>query len=372
MNGSALVVGGGFYGCMIALELTQYFHTVILAEAEGDILTRASYHNQARIHQGYHYPRSFTTAASSRRNYQQFIAEFPDCAYRKTPAYYAIAARNSNVTASDFEEVCARIGAPLSPAMGLMGAFDPLMIEQAYRVEEAAFDAAILRRIVRQRLEKSRVELLLNTRVTHLAPARNGHRAHLSDPDDTITMHASAVFVCTYANINRLLSNSRLPTVPLRHELTEMALVKGGEDVPNIALTVMDGPFFSLFPFPDKDALTLSHVAYTPHLSWMDDGSDSLPDGRRVLQSVPRSNQRKMILDSARYMPSLLGLEYLDSLWEIKTTLPRSEGNDGRPILFRECADNVYAVLGSKIDNINDIRAEIHHLYRESRNAKAS
>ena len=64
----ALVVGGGFYGCGIAAALRQRhgLARVLVVERETDLLARASYVNQARVHNGYHYPRSFMTAYRSR------------------------------------------------------------------------------------------------------------------------------------------------------------------------------------------------------------------------------------------------------------------------------------------------------------------
>jgi glycine/D-amino acid oxidase-like deaminating enzyme len=56
----AIVIGGGFYGCEIALELVRLgFEKVVLVEREPGLLRRASFVNQARIHNGYHYPRAY-------------------------------------------------------------------------------------------------------------------------------------------------------------------------------------------------------------------------------------------------------------------------------------------------------------------------
>ncbi len=44
----AVVVGGGFFGCMTALELRRRCPRVVLLEQADDLLLRASYHNQAR------------------------------------------------------------------------------------------------------------------------------------------------------------------------------------------------------------------------------------------------------------------------------------------------------------------------------------
>ena len=51
------VIGGGFYGSVIALYLKRVkgYRYVDLYEKEGDFLTRASYVNQARVHSGYHF-----------------------------------------------------------------------------------------------------------------------------------------------------------------------------------------------------------------------------------------------------------------------------------------------------------------------------
>ncbi|MDA8059788.1 MAG: FAD-dependent oxidoreductase, partial [Nitrospiraceae bacterium] len=60
----AIVIGGGFYGATIAhyLKTQRKFKKVALIERGQGLLLRASYNNQARVHNGYHYPRNFTTA----------------------------------------------------------------------------------------------------------------------------------------------------------------------------------------------------------------------------------------------------------------------------------------------------------------------
>jgi len=74
----ALVIGGGFYGSTIArwLKRETTASRVLIVEQEDDLLTRSSWANQARIHNGYHYPRSFITAWRSRVNYDKFLCEY--------------------------------------------------------------------------------------------------------------------------------------------------------------------------------------------------------------------------------------------------------------------------------------------------------
>jgi glycine/D-amino acid oxidase-like deaminating enzyme len=73
------VIGGGFYGCFIAAFLSEAGQTVVVLEKEDSLLKRASYSNQARVHNGYHYPRNLVTAARSRANFPRFVNEFRSC-----------------------------------------------------------------------------------------------------------------------------------------------------------------------------------------------------------------------------------------------------------------------------------------------------
>ena len=84
---------------------------IVLVERESALLTRASYNNQARVHNGYHYPRSFTTAYRSRVNLPKFVLDWSQAVKKDFTKLYAIARRNSKVTARQFERFCREIGA---------------------------------------------------------------------------------------------------------------------------------------------------------------------------------------------------------------------------------------------------------------------
>ena len=79
LDTSAIVIGGGFYGCLIALHLKKSIgvKNVKLFEQNSSLISKASYNNQARIHNGYHYPRSFVTAFRSRINFPRFVNDWP-------------------------------------------------------------------------------------------------------------------------------------------------------------------------------------------------------------------------------------------------------------------------------------------------------
>src|SRR6476619_6406082 len=105
----AVVVGGGFYGARLALALRARYPRVLLVEREAELLSRASLINQARVHNGYHYPRSILTSLRSRLNYARFLGEYAECVDRSFPHYYAIGRGTSKVTAAQFVAFCGRI-----------------------------------------------------------------------------------------------------------------------------------------------------------------------------------------------------------------------------------------------------------------------
>jgi glycine/D-amino acid oxidase-like deaminating enzyme len=354
----AVVIGGGFYGTVIATYLTKKrgFSKVVLIEREPDVLMRASYNNQARVHNGYHYPRSFTTAFRSRVNLPRFVRDYPSAVKQDFTKLYAIAKRNSKVTAKQFERFCREIEARLEPAPpSLSKLFESRLIEQVFLVEEYAFDATQLARWARQELDEAGVEIRLNTRVKSIRTMEDSLSVECDGKDGGAELSTRFIFNCTYSGLNQFSGDFPGTRTKLKHEITEMALVRPPPALSGLGITVMDGPFFSMMPFPARGLHTLSHVRYTPHLHWED--AAGLDPYQRLSEYDHATWVDRMVRDAARYMPGILDAQYVDSLFEVKTILVKNEGDDGRPILFEQHPEmpKCYSILGGKIDNIYDI-----------------
>ncbi|HET8761233.1 MAG TPA: FAD-dependent oxidoreductase [Nitrospiria bacterium] len=362
----AAIIGGGFFGCRLALELKrQGLERVVLVEREADILRRASFANQARVHHGYHYPRSFLTALRSRVNFPKFVEEYPDCIDRGFEHYYAVSTINSlaGISASRFRTFCDRISAPIEPAPAeVRRLFNPGLIEDVFLVQEYAFDAVRLRRALRAQIDRSGVSLALNTDVTAVRRGRDGRmELTLERGGRSGALLAERVLNCTFARANRLLRNSGLPTLPLRYELAELALVEPPDALRRRAITVVCGPFFSIMPFPARGLHSLSHVRYTPHVAWTD-GPDAPPDGPPSPARLGRASRyTHMVADAARFVPVLRECRHVDSLWEIKTALPSSKSDDSRPIVIASTPGlpNFHSIVGAKIDQVYDLLSEL-------------
>ena len=362
----AVIIGGGFYGLRIALHLRKLgFSSILLVEKEENVMERASFVNQARVHNGYHYPRSLLTAYRSRVNLPDFLAEYGDAVVDNFDHYYAIAKRLSRTNARQFELFCARIGVACEPAQTVVrDLFDPQMVEATFLVEEPAFDSRVLRDLVISKISSvGGIRVSTNDEVFKIVKAPGNIEVH-----STSGVHRSSrVINATYSQLNRVHEAAGVAVVPVQHELAEMALVSVGSPFVDAGLTVMDGPFFSLMPFPSRGLHSLSHVRYTPHRRWTEgDGIAPIGDPDSVSDSLSSSTRfAKMFADVVRYVPSLREMEYRESIWEVKTVLTKSDEDDSRPILFRpdHGMKGFTTVMGGKIDNVYDVLEELTALY---------
>lgn len=338
------------------------WHPIVVEDAD-NLLTRASRVNQARVHGGYHYPRSLMTAYRSRHNYEKFRTTYREAIVDQFTKVYAVGNFFSKVTADQFEVFMKRVGAPLKEApTEIQRLFNPALTEKTWIAQECAFDFSVLRERLRKQLEEAGIEVRLSTTVDAALPHPAGAIARLSDGSE---IPCQWIFNATYAGLNRLTSASGLPLIPLKHELAEIALIKLPEALREISVTMMCGPFFSFLPFPSLGLTTLSHVRYTPHANWLEDPESGAENPYERFDAITKtSNYELMLADASRFMPVLREAIYQDSLWEIKTLLPLSENDDGRPILFQRDSklQSVIHVMGGKIDNIFDVEDEIDRL----------
>jgi glycine/D-amino acid oxidase-like deaminating enzyme len=349
-----LIVGGGFYGCCLALYLSSISNRVLLVEAADGLMTRASRVNQARIHTGFHYPRSALTAVKSMILHQRFIQDFPEAVIDDFQMLYAIARRRSKVSANRFHRMFRDIGAPIKPASASQTAlFDDSMVEAVFACNETAFDHSILEKLLSERLISAGVEVRLSTRLVGLTDQKTGIVASLSDGSEVRSRYA---FNITYSQLNTILDKAERPRAQIKHELTELALVTPPPELNGIGVTVMDGPFFSCMPYPSENLYSLTHVRYTPHESWIDEFGKQAPHTLSP-DNLPQSRAAHMVRDGQRYLPCLKHTKYEKSLFEVKTILIKNEQDDGRPILYHQkpADSRIISILGGKIDNVYDL-----------------
>ncbi len=350
-SADVVIVGGGFYGLCLGLFWRSVARRVVVLEAASQPMTRASFVNQARIHSGFHYPRSFVTARRSLALYPRFLADFPQAVRDDFRMLYAIARVGSKVTPERFAKMFAAMGAPIEPARpGEAALFDPARIAAVFHCREHAFDADALRATLVARIARAGVGLRLGATVTAITPRGPGRPVEVALAGQG-RIAAPVVINATYGQFACAGTQGR---VALKSERAEVALIRPPAILSGLGVTVMDGPFFSIMPFPARDAYSLTHVRYTPQRAWIAGDAGA---GGTTGAVAPHSRWLHMARDAARYLPGLGTPDWIGSLYETKTVLLRNEGDDGRPILLDRDPEHpgLITVLGGKLDNIYDL-----------------
>jgi hypothetical protein len=251
------------------------------------------------------------------------------------------------------------IGAPLKEAKSSHRAlFNPKMVEQVFEAEEYAFNHQALSASARKELENHGVRVMLETEVMGIKAGSVGGLVvslQIHSDAQAISNQSDLVFNCAYSGLGSVDGGFGSLQATLKHEIAEIALIDVPAELKHLGITVMDGPFWSVLPFPSNGLHSLSHVRYTPHYSWIERGGKNPYD--KLVEYPKHSRYDRMVRDASRFMPTLSTSQKMESLFEIKTVLVMNEGDDGRPILFeeQERLPGCISVLGGKLDNIYDV-----------------
>lgn len=325
---NTLVIGGGFFGCMVASRCKG---EVIIIEESEDILQFASVNNQARVHNGYHYPRSDKTAFSSHHNYARFVKDFSKAVMGYGEMLYPIA-HGSKISANSFFQKYRDLGCPIKVADSkFKEKFSSELITEVFSVEEKVFNGNILRELVREKI--SGKNLLTNSKVVSIS--KNGDLISVKLENGDIFL-SERVILCAYDDTNEILKNSSLPEIDLIVRTAVMPLIRVPKEFQDLSITIMDGPFFSIMPFPMQKCHSIHHVTLTPD---------------------PNSKFEDFYNDIIKFIPDLKNMKHIGSIVQKKTIFPENKNDDGRPIMYRKNhgIENFDVIVGGKIDNIYDI-----------------
>lgn len=370
-----VIIGGGIFGIYAALFLAKKGLRICLVEKEKQLLKKASIVNQARLHSGYHYPRSVATARMSDDNKARFTKDHEQFINFKFEKFYAIDRFGSLTDAAQFERFCEFIDIRCEP-INKHPYFNFHRLEALYQTTEYTFDPILIAHYYKERLLKQhkQIEVKMYTQVAE-ANAQGDHWTislkSLSNETHEL-IKASQVINATYAGSNSINQLFGVREINLMHEISEMAFVSSPQ-VQNIGLTVMDGPFGSLMPYGLSGLLSLSSVAYTHHkVSYENlptfDCQPQNPDCNPAFTSVcnacpvkPQSNYRKMLGQIKHYFTDEVELSYFTSMFTIKSKLKANYIDDGRPTEISILNENplFYCIFAGKINSIYEIEKVI-------------
>jgi len=362
-----IIFGAGIYGLYAAKILAEKGLKVALVEFDSEPFQRASYINQARVHNGYHYPRSVSTAKKSAKYYNRFNEEFSFAINNKFKKIYAISATNSLTNAEQFVKFCNYVNIPAVEINSSLY-FNKGTVEAAFETDEYAFDAILIRNWFVEHLSKCKnIDIFYNTKLSKVTIEDNLYVIYFNN--DSLVMKSPQVLNATYASVNQIIDKFSFDKLRIKYEICEIILVEVSNTIKNDGITVMDGPFFSVMPFGLDGLHSLTSVAFTPHRT----SYDELPSF--ICQSVfpqctptnlencnlcpakPKSAFKYMNQLAKKYMIPSISLKHKSSLYAIKPILMAAELDDSRPTVIRTFSENptFISVLSGKINTIYDL-----------------
>ncbi|MCC6638250.1 MAG: FAD-binding oxidoreductase, partial [Ignavibacteriaceae bacterium] len=256
-----IILGAGIYGLHAALHAGGKGKRIAVIEYDDSPFSRASFINQARVHNGYHYPRSYSTAIKSSRYFDRFCKDFSFAINNEFEKIYAISKYFSLANAEQFEKFCDAAGIPcerIEPGKY----FKKGSVQGAFKTLEYAFDANLIKKAMVEKLaDLPNVEIFYSMK--DFTFSINDSEYHLEY--DGSAFSAPALINATYASVNQLLHKFGLKKFNVKYERAEVCLCDVSDNIRNSGLTVMDGPFFSVMPFGKTGLHSLTSVTHTPH-----------------------------------------------------------------------------------------------------------
>ena len=213
-------------------------------------MSGASTHNQNRLHLGFHYMRSFKTRDECIRGYSHFMKEFPFLT-RPVPCNLYIIDKRSWIDTMTIRSILDQHQIPYEeyPNEYAESFLNTDRIESILRTEERVIDPELSKRFFEDELQ----DILL---------CECDYRKHFSPETRVLSFHDQEerfdhVVYCTFDE------NVRSQRIgDCRVEYCMSLVYECHAPFFDKALTVIDGPFFSLYPYIGA-YYTLTHVTHT-------------------------------------------------------------------------------------------------------------
>jgi hypothetical protein len=318
------VLGGGWYGCHLASALIEAGHEVELHESAARLFSGASGGNPARLHKGFHYPRSRLTRAACQEHADAFMARYGHLTRTVPINLYAVAAAISLVDFGTYRDTMASSG------LEFLTVTDPA----AYGLADV--EGALLtgeRHIV---IDEARAHF----RACLEGAVHYGCRAGcLSDPAWDLTID------CTFCALDAEAID--------RYEPCLTVLLEGPTDK---AVTIMDGPLPSIYPWnEDQGLISLTSASLTPLSktcrTWAE--ANAVLNGASAADLGERAYA--MLRQMARFWPAAADLFRIADTRLTVRAMPRS-GADARLVDVVRVGERTLRVRAGKIDAV--FRAE--------------
>lgn len=290
-----LIIGAGWYGCHCACILSDLNIDIKICDLTNDFFSGSSSKNQNRLHLGFHYPRSYTTRAECKIGYNLFMNKYDFLTKEIPKNYYCI----DQQSILDFETYkCIYNNFDIVSKLDIDLDIDYSNFQGIIQVEERYIDFQKAREYFKNKLSKFLIK-------------------------DYDSKQFDYIIDCTYSNL----------TPDMFYEDC-ISLVYESKKNNDFAITVMDGPFWSLYPYDPKNNLyTLTDVSFTPF--------------KELNLNMIKSNMENKVLKYIKDFNE--SFEY--KTYFISKKCKQINKSDDRSLIWTE-KDNIIAFSGGKIGGI--------------------
>jgi hypothetical protein len=366
MKYDKIIIGAGLYGLYSAYYCAKNNEKILVLEYDEKPMARATYVNQARVHNGYHYPRSYSTAIKSANYFNRFNEDFRFAINKEFKKIYATSAEYSWTNAEEFKRFCEYSNIQCDEVYPERY-FKYGMCDGVFETQEYTYDAMKIKEYYVEKLkEYSSVEIKYNARMKNIVKKSSTYEIELQDGTK---FESEFVLNATYASTNQINDMLGLDLFKIKYEICEIILCKTTKDLSDVGITLMDGPFFSVMPFGQTGYHSLTSVTFTPHMT----SYDKLPAFECQSEAVgcsplqlgncnsclnkPKSAWNYMYALSKKYLKEDSDLFYDHSLFSMKPILMASEIDDSRPTVIKQFSSEptFISVLSGKINTIYDL-----------------
>jgi hypothetical protein len=325
------ILGAGWFGCFIADELIKKDFNVTIYEKKKKIFLNASGNNQNRLHLGFHYPRSPLTMKLSKFGFAMFKKKFNKFSKKIENNYYAIV--KSSDSKISFKNYCSVMKTQKLKYSNVKSTLVPYLqnLDGIIKCDEELILIDNVKKYYNKKLKKY---IVFNHQVKNLNQKKQKFIVDGKEYD--IVINCTSFQFCR----NKLKN--------LVYEYCTILLYKCIKKN-HPAVTIMDGPFFTLFPWDSNQNYGLYSVAESRIL--IDSNFNTLEKKVKKI-NIKFLRKKKEIIEKKffhfypLFKKEFKFVKFLNSYRTIVTNK-----NDTRACKVYE-KDNFINVLPGKIDHI--------------------
>lgn len=340
MKKKIMVIGAGWMGCHLSYVLKSNGHDVTLFD-KGEIFSGMSGFNTNRLHMGYHYPRSYQTRMQSKNGYKKFLKKYPKLIKKIRNNLIYIIKKYSLIDFNTYKKVMIFSGLKINKTNYFKKELSD--VEGLIKVEEAQ----ILQDKSKNFFSNKLKSILIKNSKINIKEIKHKNRRFFYKNEIF-----DFIIDCTAGQF----SKHKIFDISYEPRITYIYKSK----IKNFALMAMDGSFYNIFPYKNKDYI-LGSPKYSKFRKFK-----NLQKAKYFLKKIKKKEINKRRFESENLVKRTFKkfnfyFKYKYYFFSL-TTVMNSE-SDNRATLVKKYK-NIIHVLGGKIDTIFEAEKEVLRLIR--------